>query len=204
MVNTVLDKIQLLDKHWGLIGTKKYPHRRLKRDKLQKLIDTVGTVQLPPTANLCRGARKTGKNFDGKLNQPAMWFAHDSKLCRLENRERVFFYRPKNQQHPLTLLDLREKEKQAGFKKALATYKILYGDGDDDHDYDYQRDSIVPAMLYRKLYDDDVHGWIAYDDQNELEVLIIKPKKYLKQKFAGKPHSRLPKKKRILSDGRDV
>jgi hypothetical protein len=34
--------------------------------------------------------------------------------------------------------------------------------------------------------------------------MILKPKKFLKQKFAGKPHNRLPKKKRTLSDGRDV
>ena len=106
MPNRVLDKILLLTKNWSLIGTKKYPVKRLGQESLDRLQDEIGIVEVPKSANLCRGARRGGKSFDGKLGgHPALWFAHDSKLCKEENRERVFFYRPK---HRLRLLDLRE------------------------------------------------------------------------------------------------
>ena len=96
MPNKVLDKILLLTKNWSLIGTKKYPHKRLGQESLVRLQDEIGIVEVPSSANLCRGARRGGKSFDGKLGgHPALWFAHDSKLCQQENRERVFFYRPK-------------------------------------------------------------------------------------------------------------
>ena len=199
MPNKVLDKILLLTKNWSLIGTKKYPHKRLGQESLVRLQDEIGIVEVPSSANLCRGARRGGKSFDGKLGgHPALWFAHDSKLCQQENRERVFFYRPKQK---LKLLDLREANGQAGHEKTELAFDILYG---EEKQYDDNRDDVVATMLYRQLDQAGIHGWIAYDDEEDLEVMILKPKKYLKQKFAGKPHSRLPKKKRILSDGRDV
>ena len=92
MPNRVLDKILLLTKNWSLIGTKKYPVKRLGQKSLDRLQDEIGIVEVPKSANLCRGARRGGKSFDGKLGgHPALWFAHDSKLCKEENRERVFF-----------------------------------------------------------------------------------------------------------------
>ena len=126
MPNRVLDKILLLEKNWSLIGTKKYPVKRLGQVSLDRLQDEIGIVEVPKSANLCRGARRGGKSFDGKLGgHPALWFAHDSKLCKEENRERVFFYRPK---HRLRLLDLREADGQAGHEKTELAFDILYGE----------------------------------------------------------------------------
>ena len=199
MPNRVLDKILLLTKNWSLIGTKKYPVKRLGQESLDRLQDEIGIVEVPKSANLCRGARRGGKSFDGKLGgHPALWFAHDSKLCKEENRERVFFYRPK---HRLRLLDLREADGQAGHEKTELAFDILYG---EEKNYSYQRDEVVAAMLYRQLDQAGIHGWIAFDDGEELEVMVLKPKKYIAQKFAGHHHKRLTRKKRDLNDGRDV
>ena len=57
-------------------------------------------------------------------------------------------------------------------------------------------------MLYRELDALGVHGWIAYDDQDELEVLLLHPSRLLEGKFANTPHKKLPPKKRRLYDDR--
>jgi len=86
-------------------------------------------------------------------------------------------------------------------KKTELAFDILYG---EEKQYDYNRDDVVATMLYRQLDQAGIHGWIAFDDGEELEVMVLKPKKYIAQKFAGHHHKRLPRKKRDLNDGRDV
>ena len=60
----------------------------------------------------------------------------------------------------------------------------------------------MPLMLHRKLDSLGVHGWIAYDDQDEVEVLLLHPSRLLEGKFASKPYKNLPPKKRRLYDDR--
>ena len=92
-------------------------------------------------------------------------------LCQVENRELIYFYRPKQQ---LTLLDLREEDKHLdlGHKNAQAAFDILYGTKDE---YDYQRDSIVPAMVYHKIDEAGIHSWVPYDDKEELKIMLLNP-----------------------------
>jgi hypothetical protein len=93
------------------------------------------------------------------------------------------------------LLDLREENKQMGYAKSKAAFDLLSG---PETVYDHDRDTLVPLMLYRKLDSLGVHGWIAYDDMDEIEVLLLHPSRLLESKFANKPHKNIPIKKRRL------
>lgn len=189
---TAVEKILSL-RDWSKIGTRQHPRRKIDKGKLAQLKRRVGTFALNRGTVLCRGARGSNKNGKaGALTFPALWFAGGSALCEVENREKVYFY--KLERHVM-LLDLREKNKQRGFMKAAVAFSLL---ADGKSEYQFIRDDIVPLMIYRKLDQLGVHGWIAYDDNDELEILLLNPSDLLAHKFTGKPHTRLPLKKRTL------
>ena len=142
---------RLLDlSDWSLIGTAAYPRRKMDLAGLSRLKRAVKTVTLRKSDRLCRGTRNTARyGNDGALRSPAMWFAFSSKLCELESRAEIYFYRPKpSVKHRITLLDLREVDKQRGYAKAEAASDLLSG---GEAEYDYTRDTLVPLMLHRKL-----------------------------------------------------
>jgi hypothetical protein len=199
-MSSTIDRLLDLE-DWSLIGTAAYPRRKMDLAGLSRLKRAVKTVTLRKSDRLCRGTRNTARyGSDGALRPPAMWFAFSSKLCELESRAEIYFYRPKpSVKHRITLLDLREVDKQRGYVKAQAAFELLAGQSEG---FDYNRDGLVPLMLHRKLDSLGVHGWIAYDDKNEVEVLLLHPSRLLEGKFASKSHKKLPPKKRRLFDGR--
>jgi hypothetical protein len=184
-------------KKWWQIGTKRFPRRKLTKQQVADL-RAIGTVKLDGPRQLCHGTRPVGK---GDLTQAALWFAFDERLCKSESRPNLFSYilKPRHQERGIELLDLREAEGQAGYQKAMRCYEILAeGTDAEEEDYNFSRDEIVPMMLYRALENEGIHGWVAYDDNDMVECLLLRPHRLLKRRLHGMENKKMPPKKKYV------
>lgn len=181
-------------KNWDKIGKRQCRRRKLPRAGIAAL-RKLGIVTLR-RQSICHGGKRSN------LAKPAMWFGLGGRLCSLENRPNTYRYKLKERhaKKGVALLDLREEGGQAGYAKMEACFNIL-ANGCDDAEFDYSRDSLVPLMLFRALEDEGIHGWVANDDEDLVECLLLKPHALLQEQYGGLSHTRMPAKKRHLHDG---